>query len=301
MTDIAETVVNAYSARSTNSARSRQAADRILGPSDLGGCREYLRRFLTGEEMGERRRPPIEAFIGTAIGDALERAYVAANSRVRSQVRLEGTLPSGRHTGGTADLVFPDGVGDFKTKNGLAQIRLDGPSFKNLVQVNTYLYLAIQRGIVPEGSKWRLIYFDRSGVEPTPHVVEGELDLDLITEVELRLDDVEYGAVWGEECPKDEPVTWCLDWCPFASTCRANYQPSGLVDDPAHVAAVDRYLEGQRMAKEGEALKKSAKRDLQGVEGSTGSATVRWMHVSESVVPETKRAAYSRLDVRQVR
>lgn len=301
--DVASIVVDAYSAQSMNSARSKQAVERILGPSDLGGCRAYLTHMLLNSPRDERQKPPWAAFIGTWVGEGLEQAYVAARPHAVRQVAVEVDLPSGRHTRGSADVVDPDldGVIDFKSLDGNESM-IDGkPPFKNLAQIMTYLLGCIQMGLLTKDATWNLVYVDRSGAEPVPVVLSGTLDMSVIEEMEERISQAEYAAMFGEEPQRDEPISMCESFCQFFKVCRADWQPQGLITEPAVVKAVDLYLEGAALVKRGNRLRDEAKTVLKGQEGSTGTAVVRWTRINGGTVPEYKRKAYDKIEVKEVR
>lgn len=301
--DVASIVVDAYSAQSMNSARSKQSVERILGPSDLGGCRAYLTHMLKDSPRDERHKPPWAAFIGTWVGEGLERAYVAARPRSRSQVAIRVTLPSGRETGGTADVIDPElnGVIDFKSLDGNTSMEDGEPPFKNLAQIMTYLLGAIQMGLLSADATWNLVYVDRSGAEPVPVVLSGTLDMDVIAEMEERISQAEYAAMFDEEPMRDEPISMCESFCQFFKVCRGDWQPPGLIVEPAVVKAADLYLEGAALVKRGNRLRDEAKVVLRGQEGSTGTAVVRWVRINGGVVPEYKRKAYDKIEVKEVR
>lgn len=301
--DLASIVVNAYSAQSMNSARSKQSVERILGPSDLGGCRAYLTHMLKDSPRDERQKPPWAAFIGTWVGEGLEQAYVASRPRSRSQVAIQVTLPSGRKTSGTADVVDEElnGVIDFKSLDGNTSMEGGDPPFKNLAQVMTYLLGAIQMGLLSEDATWNLVYVDRSGDEPVPVVLSGTLSMDVIAEMEERISQAEYAAMFGEEPQRDEPISMCESFCQFFKVCRGDWQPQGLITEPAVVSAADKYLEGAALVKRGNRLRDEAKAVLKGQEGSTGTAVVRWTRINGGVVPEYKRRAYDKIEVKEVR
>lgn len=298
--DMAEAVLEAYSGASTNSARSQQTRDRLLGPSDLGGCRAKIAHVLTDAPRNERQKPPLAAFVGTWVGEGLERAYVASRPHAVRQVAITVGMPSGRTTRGTADVVDPNlGVIDFKTVDGLETIKRDGAPFKNLAQINLYLLGLIQAGTLTEHHRWYLVYIDRSGKDTTPYVISGGLDMNVIYAVEARVEDAEYSAMWGEEAPKDEPITFCASFCEFFEHCRGDSIPQGLIDDPDAVSAVDMYLEGQALEKQGAQMKSEAKQRLIGVEGSTTTAVVRWVQTGATRVEAFTRKASQRLDIRR--
>jgi hypothetical protein len=301
--DVASIVVDAYSAQSMNSARSKQATERILGPSDLGGCRAYLTHMLMDSPRDERQKPPWAAFIGTWVGEGLEQAYVASRPRSRSQVPIQVTLPSGRKTSGTADVIDEElnGVLDFKSLDGNTSMEDGDPPFKNLAQIMTYLLGAIQMGLLPEDATWNLVYIDRSGAEPVPVVISGHLDMSVIEEMEERISQAEYAAMFGEEPMRDEPISMCESFCQFFKVCRGDWQPQGLITEPAVVKAADKYLEGAALVKRGNRLRDEAKAVLKGQEGNTGTAVVRWTRINGGVVPEYKRRAYDKIEVKEVR
>lgn len=301
--DVASRVVDAYSAQSMNSSRSKQSTERILGPSDLGGCRAYLQHMLMESPREARSKPPWAAFIGTWVGEGLEQAYVAAHPRSAKQVRIEVDLPSGRHTSGTADVIDDelDGVLDFKSLNGNESMVDGEPPFKNLAQIMTYLLGAIQMGLLSENATYNLVYIDRSGAEPIPVVISGTLDMSVIQEMEDRISQAEYAAMFGEEPQRDTPIAICESFCEFFKVCRADAQPQGLILEPEVVKAADQYLEGAALVARGNRLRDEAKAVLKGAEGSTGSAIVQWTHINTSEVPAYKRRGYDKISVKAVK
>lgn len=302
--DLAPRIVQAYSEQSMNSARSQQSVQRILGPSDLGGCRSYIAHMLKDSPRNDRQTPPWAAFIGTWVGEGLERAYVALRPTALRQVKIEVDLPSGyRHTEGTADVVDPDedAVIDFKSLNGNESMVDGEPPFKNIAQIMIYLLGAIQMGLLTKDATWHLIYVDRSGDQPVPVDLWGTLDMSVIEEAEERVSEAEYAAIHQEEAPRDEPYAICEQFCEFFTVCRGDWQPAGLLTEPAVVTAADRYLEGQELEKRGARLKKEAKAMLKGSEGSTGTAIVRWVTVNGGRVESFMRKPGVRLDVRRVK
>lgn len=302
MTDISKIVVDAYSGQSMNSARTQQSQANILGPSDLGGCRAKMAHVFMKSPRKEREKPPWSAFVGTWVGEGLERAWVAARPGSERQVRIEVDLPSTRHTGGNVDILDPEvGIVDFKSRDGLAAIKHDGAPFKNLAQVMCYLLGAIQMGLLPEDAYWHLVYVDRSGTETEPYVISGQLDMSVIDEMEERIAEAEHAALFRSEAPRDEPAQLCAQFCEFYDVCRGDWQPEGLIEDEVTVKAAERYLEGKELIRQGEALKKSAKPDLEGVQGSTGTAIVRWVQVNGGRVEAFERKTSLRLDVKPVK
>lgn len=301
--DVASRVVDAYSAQSMNSARSKQSVERILGPSDLGGCRAYLTHMLMDSPREGRHMPPWAAFVGTWVGEGLEQAYVAAHPRSEKQVHIKVELPSGRRTSGTADVVDQelDGVLDFKSLDGNESM-VDGEApFKNLAQIMTYLLGCIQMGLLTPEATYNLVYIDRSGSEPVPVVISGMLDMTVIEEMEERISQAEYAAKFGEEPQRDTPIAICESFCEFYRVCRGGAQPQGLILETDVVKAADRYLEGAALVKRGNRLRDEAKAVLKGAEGSTGTALVQWTHINSSNVPAYKRKGYDKISVKEVK
>lgn len=301
--DVASRVVDAYSAQSMNSARSKQSTERILGPSDLGGCRAYLTHMLMDSPREARSTPPWAAFVGTWVGEGLEQAYVAAHTRSAKQVRVSVDLPSGRHTEGTADVVDDelDGVLDFKSLDGNESMVDGEPPFKNLAQIMVYLLGCIQMGLLTENATWNLVYVDRSGAEPVPVVISGTLDMDVIAQMEERISEAEYAAKFLEEPQRDTPIAICESFCEFFKVCRGDAQPQGLIVETDVIKAADMYLEGAALVKRGNRLRDEAKVVLKGAEGSTGRALVRWTHVNSSDVPAYRRKGYDKIEVKAVK
>jgi hypothetical protein len=165
-----------------------------------------------------------------------------------------------------------------------------------------YLLGAIQMGLLPADAECHLVYFDRSGERATPVVMSSTLDMAVIQEIEARIDEAEYAATFDlSDVPRDEPAVWCERFCEFFTACRGDWTPGGLIDHPIHLAAVDLYVEGAAMEKEGKRMRNEAKKTLHGVSGSTGTTSVRWVNVNEAQVRATVRPAHQRLDVRPIK
>jgi hypothetical protein len=91
----------------------------------------------------------------------------------------------------------------------------------------------------------------------------------------------------------------CAVVCGFYETCRAyDTDVEGLLTDQPTLVAVDMYREGMNLEKQGRKLKDEAKQHLVGVKGSTGQFQVRWTHINETVIPESTRQGYDKLEVR---
>jgi hypothetical protein len=300
---IADEVREAIRSHTMGSDRSRQQAEHRIGISEIGACRSYLARMITqqpyDDPSGDIKLP---AFIGSAVGDRMESA-VHEQFGYETQQTVELTLPSGRVVPGHLDVNTGEHIWDIKTVDGLDVVRRDGPSFKNKAQVSGYRKAKIDAGELHPNACAALVYVDRSGKDDSMYVYVMEpFECDaILAEVDQRLDDVEYGVINGvEDVPKDEPLTWCVH-CPFFQTCRGDRNPSGVIDDLGHLDAVQRYVDGRELVRQGNSLMKSAKYELDGVSGSTGEYAVSWTHMNETKVESFTRSATDRMDVRKVK
>lgn len=300
--DIGLFVMEAVRSMSMNTTRTQQQLEHVVGVSEMGACRNYLTHMVKGTEYDDPTDIKWPAFIGTSLGDRLETA-VELLGGTRTQVPLTVTLPSGLAVGGTCDVLRPDGVWDFKAVDGLQMIRRSGPTFQQKAQIMLYLLAAIQAGLVPEEDAVAcLIYVDRSGKDPQPHVWMHKFDMSIIETVDSRLEDVVYAVQTNEEAQRDQPYEWCKVACPFFNKCRGQeLHASGLIEDEEVKQATKFYREGLRLEKEGKALKAEAKDRLVGVEGSTGEDMISWTVIPETQVAAGTRAGYNRLNLRVIR
>ena len=115
------------------SARTKQSRDGILGPSDIGFCRQ--KAVLVTRQVKPTDRPSNwSASVGTAIHNYVEEAIKELHPDWLmgsiDHVRTTTTLPSGATISGHPDIVAPDinAVLDIKTVNGFAWTRRNGPS-----------------------------------------------------------------------------------------------------------------------------------------------------------------------------
>ncbi len=298
--EIALMVKEAVKAHGMNTLRSQQQAQQLIGMSELGACRNYLLHMVKQTEPDDEVGIKWPAFIGTWVGDGLEKA-VREQFGFLVQQTVEVTLPSGKRLAGTCDVQTDDGVWDFKAVDGLESVRRSGPSFRQKAQIMGYLMALIQDGRLPEDAVAVLVFYDRSGRDDTPYVWMSALDMTLVAEADQRLDDVVYARLYENEAPRDEPDAWCQVACPFYSKCRgASSDVSGLIEDEGALLAVKHYEEGKKLVREGTRLKDEAKQTLRGVEGSTGEHLVRWTQVGETFVEGFTRKTYSKIDIRKM-
>lgn len=306
---VKERVVNTIIDARDNSARSQQATARVLGMSDLGGCREFIRATIAGDPKSTRRQLKWPAEVGTAVGDFVEAIMGENGMDVQETVTL--TLPGiGIQITGhldEIDVVNGDLI-DNKTVNGLGEVKRDGPSDKYAVQISGYLVAAVQEGRLQQDAVGTLMFFDRSGAEPDPYVwsITYKMALSILDWARERLLDVQHALSTGSREDRDgrlmtdEPESYC--WaigCPFYDACWAGYTPTETIEHPRIVAAVDRFIQARDDEVDAAARRKAARDDLRAVEGIVDvgpnkGTVVRW------TLAESQRGTISdRLDVRK--
>jgi hypothetical protein len=287
---LAEEVRAAVNLFSTSSERSEQDKAFIIGPSNIGYCSERLRRQL------DRQVPedPIDwnkAFIGTAIGDYLEQAMKAANPDLVTQVDMTVQLHGDRYhyeIPGHADVLDPVRglLLDAKAKDGLEYVRRQKePDRGYQYQRHLYALGAFQNGLFPNHALEDVtvgnIYYDRSGRDPVPHVQLEPFSHEVIRDAVWWLEEVIDTFIAGEEASKEPPREVCQTTCGFFSKCRAyDTDVEGLIKDTRHLEAIDLYLDGQDLKRQGTRMMDQAKARLVGVEGHTPDITLRWTLVN---------------------
>lgn len=263
-------ILEAVRVHQNNAPRTQQSDKRILGPSELGGCREYIRASIAGDQKAPATRVKWAAFLGTVTGDAIEDAIRAEMKDAVTQERVTVTLPSGIRATGSLDFRIGRGlIGDLKSKSGLADIMADGPSLKNLIQISAYLVGSIQADIVDPDAIASLVYFDRSGDEKRMYVFS--IDVDdawyFLEVADKRLAEISEAMAAGvtQSYLRDEPESWCFHTqCPFYNACWGSeeYNPTGKIEHPRHVAALKQYDEMRQIKKTAEAGMAQAKHEL---------------------------------------
>lgn len=302
---IATLLRQAIDAAMNESDRSKWAESNHLGVSDIGTCHEYVRRMILGIPWTDEQDNFAAAFVGTAVGEHVERAMAAKFPEVQVQrkvvvhLRVRGyelDLP------GTADIIVAnDSLIDVKTKDGLGVVRRTGLTKQQVFQLVLYAAALISEGVLSEDCMIGCAFVDRSGREPDPFVFGFRWTQALLDEAIEWLDDVVYAIENGETAMKDPPRAWCFACCPYASDCRGgDTDVEGLLDDPLIKDAVAVYTESNALIKQAEKDKKSALSILDGITGSTGEFTVRWIDIGPSEVAFT-RNAYKRIDIRPIR
>lgn len=301
----------ALTAYMDNSARSVQAAEGRLGPSDIGFCRQKAALMVKGVEATDSS-PKWAAAVGTAIHNYVEAAIkeMFPDWLVGSidGVRVTATLPSGAEISGHPDIVIPaeNTVLDIKTVDGFAWIKREGTSQQHKFQRHLYAMGLIQNGTLDSSKPVYVgnIYFDRSGKEQEPLLLLEEMDPMLTDEIDSWVGDVIYAVKHNEDASRDIPAAVCERICSHFTACRGALEINDggeLITDTTLISAVDMYVEARNMEKTAKQMKEEAAVMLGGVNGSTGSWQVRWVDVQPSRVEAFDKQGYSRLDIRKAR
>lgn len=303
-------ISGALKAHMDGSSRSKQAAEGILGPSDIGFCRNKAALMTKGVPATDDP-PKWAAAVGTALHNYIEAAIKEAHPDwlVGSidGIRVTATLPSGAEISGHPDIVVPsaNAVLDIKTVDGFQWIKREGTSLQHKYQRHLYAMGLIQGGILDDTKPVLVgnIYFDRSGKEPEPLVLVEDMDATLTPEIDSWVQDVIYSVNQGEDASRDVPAAVCERICSHYTACRGGLETyeAEFIDNPELLSAVDMYVQGRDMKKEGEAMQKAAQALLDGVNGSTGTYQVRWVDVQPTTVESFEKTGYRRMDVRKVR
>jgi hypothetical protein len=288
--------------------RSKQSRDGILGPSDLGFCRQKAVLTTRGAARTDNTNEA-PARIGTAIHRYLADAFQSADMGwIADSEKVTATFPSGAAISGTPDLICvnENAIIDVKTVDGFEWVKRNGTSQNHKYQRHAYALGALQSGLLNKDKTVYVgnMYIDRSGKEQEPYFIIEEFDPRLTSEVDAWIQDVIYAVKNGEDGSRDVAAPICEKICPFFTTCRGGlevHDGQDVITDPHILSAVDLYVEGDRLAKQGDKMKQQAKEELRGVNGTTGEFQVRWTHVNATTIPETMRAAYDRMDVRKSR
>lgn len=295
-----------------NTDRARQAADFVLGVSNLGHCRQHA-TLAVRQTPPSDKRDKTAAFIGRVLGDAIEAQMKIDHPDWLFQQLGTVKFPSGGELDGHTDIVipwtahteeYPQGVLDLKSKDKLEIVRRYGMTTQQKYQLISYASAMIAEGTLnPDEPIWLAdVYYDRSGSTSECYSIGFWYDPEMIHEIDSWVGDVIYAAAHGEDASRDMPREFCWKYCEYATICRGpDTDVEGLITDPEIKAAVDMYREGLDLVAAGEKLKKEAKAAIPaGLSGSTGENNIRWIHVNESERKAYTVKAYDRLSVTAV-
>lgn len=314
--EVAEMIHAGIEAKERANPRSQQSRDGILGPSDIGFCRnKALLTLKQVEPTNERSMWPAQ--VGTAVGDYIESGLKIAHPEwiigSIDKVKVTARLRSGTTITGTPDVIAPDlnGVIDLKSRNGLKLVERAGSSLNEVYQKWLYTKGAVDDGLL-DGSKplwYGNAYVDRSGADPELVVVWEEFDPMLEDAIEQWIADVIYARLHDEEASKDIPAPRCESMCEFFDVCRGGVLPDSdggeVIEDPLLIEAVRMYEEGKTLEAKGKKLKSEAAAALANVSGvapvGDEDFQVRWTYVNPYNVAAREQNGYFKIDVRRLK
>ena len=305
-------VYQAIQDASNGTDRSKQQQDYRLGPSNIGHCRQYA-KYLVEQTAPTDPRDVTAAFYGTVLGDAIEKQLAKDYPNWLYQAELVFHIPSGGEMDAHPDVVIPDeyateqypqGILDLKSRAELESIKRYGRSQQQEFQLHQYASAAIDAGLLDPSKPIYLtnVWFDRSAKDEKqqPYSITTEYDPAMLMAIDEWINDVKYAVMHQEDASRDKPREFCWNWCEYATLCRGtDTDVEGLLTDEAVLAAVEMKREASALESRAKQLKNAAQIALKGVNGSTGTHTVRWVEVGEADVAY-RRAAYMKLDVRPV-
>lgn len=302
--DLADEVRSIINTAMVTSERS-VFGNTALGVSDVGYCREYARRKILGLPRTDEQHDYLAAFIGTAVGREFEAAYAKAHPGAMTQMEITvnfevtiGGKPFVLNIPGHPDIIDRERnlLLDGKTVDGVGAIRSSGPTDQQRYQVSLYADAAIKKRWLKPGCTVGLVYIDRSGAEPLPHVETWTHEPAIVQEAQEWLNDVLYAIAEGEEARRDQPRSWCFAVCEYATACRTDTDVEGFIDDPIILNAIQVYKEAGERVKQATKDKESAKSVLTNIDGNTSDWTIRHVEVGGSSFT-VNRQPYTKLEI----
>jgi len=286
--------------------RSIQSREGIIGPSDLGWCRQKTVLTIKGTPQSDSKSV-WAAVIGTALGEYVEKSIkdTFPTWLVGSidSIRVTYTSLNGDEISGTPDVVVPEFnlVADLKSKDGFEWEQRKGSSTSNKYQRHAYAKGLVAAGIL-DGSRPVFVanvYIDRSGNIEMPLSEVQEMDFGLDDEITQWVEDVKYAVLHNEDASRDIAAPICQKICEFYTVCRGGLpmSDSDVYTDPDILNAVTMYVEGREMAKEGESQRKAAAKFLSGINGVADGWQIRSTEVDATDVPGFYRRGYTKVDV----
>lgn len=309
--DYAAMITTALSDYNKSSARTKQSLDGILGPSDIGFCRQKA-VLVTRQTPPSDVTPMWAAYVGTAIHTYVESALKTMHPDWLmgsiDHVKVEAHLPSGAKIGGHPDIVIPSAntVIDIKTVNGFEWTKKHGPSQSHKYQRHLYAMGLMRDKILDPTQPVYVgnVYFDRSGKEQEPLVFCEPFDMDLTAEIDRWMSDVIYAVEYGEDSARDVAAPVCEKICDFFTVCRGSLperDSQELITDEHLLSAIELYIEGRDLETKGKQMKKESGEQLAGITGVTPTHQIRWVTVGASTVGPFERPGHDRMDVRNRR
>lgn len=311
MSDHKASIALALAQHNNAAARTQQSRAGILGPSDIGFCRQKA-VLVTRQVEPSDKVSKWSAMVGTAMHNYIEAAlktqYPDWILGSIDDLTVTATLPSGAAISGHPDIVIPsqNTVLDIKTVDGFEWIKRQGASQSHKYQRHLYAMGCIEAGLFDTSKKIYVgnVYFDRSGKDPDFIVITEEFDHSLTNEVDAWITDVIYAVKHNEDASRDVPAAVCERICEFFTVCRGGLEViegQEVIEDETLLSAVDMYVQARAMEKEAAAMKDAAATQLSGVNGTTGTWQIRWVDVAPTRVEAFEKRGYTRLDVRKAR
>lgn len=288
---------------------------------------EAIFQIPSGGELGSHPDIAIPARSAVSKDEFLANARARAAALQRIEDGEEGVV--------VPEKVYVQGVWDLKSKDKLDVIKKYGPSRQQVFQLTGYasaltttlLLMDPATGEVttdpeigipmvdengeetgetvldPTQPIWLTdAYFDRSGKQHEAYSFGWWYDPAVLNEIDDWIHDTKYAVINNTEALKEKPRDWCWNWCEYATLCRGNdTDVEGLIEDPEILAAVDLYADGLALEKEAKRRKDVAKVNIPDVlSGSTGTHNVRWVEIGPTIIKESTRAGYRKLDIRPI-
>jgi len=298
--DYADQFVSSLQYADLTRDRTTQTHDHILGVSDVGNCREYARRIITGTPFTDSPTTG-KARAGSYFHAGALGARAAVRPELLHEQEVTVALSNGLELLGHADEIDPDepSVTDLKTVDTDDEVRAvkrHGADTQQRAQRHLYYLGAAQAGIVPvRGGVTRNVWMARAGSSVDMVHVEQEPYSRAVVDTAARwLDDALDAANRGTEAPKDKDYHWCERFCPFFTSCRGDIDPGPELTDPDMVTAARRYYEATEEGKTQAGIRRANRDLLEGANGIAGDLRVRTVYID----PSTDRAGYSRVEVK---
>lgn len=178
-------------------------------------------------------------------------------------------------------------------------------------QIAVYVTGARQAGVLSPEAEGRLVFYDRAGdyqdfvaLRVSAEVIDLFFDvaqarIEQVAEAQRVLE--EYGDPTMIHYLRDQPPAFCFSpkvMCPLRHRCwgGSDWAPMEEIDSAEVGSSIDRYIEGRRLAKLGDGMKKAAREELRGIEGRTADGRmVTWVNnkigvVEPERVPATEEA-----------
>jgi len=310
-TTIADTISDlinaALDANEHGDARAAQSRAGILGPSDIGFCRQKA-VLVTRQVQPSDPTRKWAANVGTAVHNyveaALKETYPNWLLGSIDKITVTATLPSEATISGHPDIIAPDlnAILDIKTVDGFEWVKRNDTSDAHRFQRTLYALGAMQDGHLDSGKTLYVgnLYFDRSGKEQRPLVKVEEFSFDEVDEIDRWISDVMYAVVNKEDANRDIAPSVCQQICEFYTVCRGNlpvHEGQDFTDDPTLKSAIRMAVEAAQMEKQAKAMKSEAKSVLKGFNGTDGEFQVRWTEIAPTFIEGFQRAGSVRMDV----